>query len=140
MGPWVSNFFTFLDSFGNFGERIAVEPDIFVDNAEEDSNFDAAAPAAADPPPKKKKRRPPPPPMPIESLPEVRSSPLLSQILVRTPPNLLPVFQLTHWSHCSLAVCTCSFRIRHYKGVSPCFLKAGSRRGYSESCSRRRYR
>ena len=62
-------FFIFANSFGNFGERIAVEPDIFVDNAEEDNNVDVADPA--DPPPKKKKRRPPPDLIPIELLPEV---------------------------------------------------------------------
>ena len=57
-------------------ESIVAEPDIFVDNAEED-NFENIVPSAsvfatADPAPKKKKRRPPPALIPIEEVAEGR--------------------------------------------------------------------
>ena len=52
-------------------ESIVAEPDIFVDNAEED-NFDNIVPSVPDPAPKKKKRRPPPALIPIEEISEVR--------------------------------------------------------------------
>ena len=51
-------------------ESIVAEPDIFVDNAEED-NFENIVPTAIDPVPKKKKRRPPPALIPIEEVAEV---------------------------------------------------------------------
>ena len=50
-------------------ESIVAEPDIFMDNAEED-NFDNVVPDSA---PKKKKRRPPPALIPIEEVAEVGS-------------------------------------------------------------------
>lgn len=61
-------------------ESIVAEPDIFVDNAEED-NFENIVPSAsvfatADPAPKKKKRRPPPALIPIEEVAEVCCSEL----------------------------------------------------------------
>ena len=52
-------------------ESIVAEPDIFVDNAEED-NFDNIVPSVPDPAPNKKKRRPPPALIPIEEVAEVR--------------------------------------------------------------------
>ena len=54
------------------GESIVAEPDIFVDNAEEDnlSNVAPSVPEAAAP--KKKRRRPPPSLIPIEEIAEVR--------------------------------------------------------------------
>ena len=88
-------------------ESIVAEPDIFVDNAEED-NFDNIVPSVsvsstANPAPKKKKRRPPPALIPIEEVAEVCCSEFDGSIAFR-----------------SLLKLNCRFSRRSRKGGSLC--------------------